>query len=115
MTHPNRLQELETHIKETYNIVENSEIINAMRVNKASKDFCQQRIQEAVGESFSSEKKMQIGKLSEISALLKTDLERVEQENHKIIQAYNEEIQKFNSTIGEHKATRRICKNKQQQ
>ena len=74
-----------------------------MRMNKASEDFCQQRIQELVGESLSSEKELQIEKLSDVNAMLKTDLERIEQENDKIIQAYNEEVQKFNSTIMEYK------------
>ena len=94
---------MEDHIKDTYNLVENDEIISTMRMNKASEDFCQQRIQELVGESLSSEKEMQIEKLNEVNAMLKTDLERIEQENEKIVQAYNEEVQKFNSTIVEYK------------
>ena len=98
-----RLQELEHHIKETYHLVENDEVIKAMQMNHVSDNFRQQRIQEIVEDSLGGEKEAQIEKLNYANALLKTELERIDQENQRIVQMYNQEVEKFNKTLSDFK------------
>lgn len=98
-----RIQELEHHIKETYQLVENDEIIQTMQMNHVSENFKQQRIQEIIEDSIGGEKEAQIEKLNYANALLKTELGRIDQENQKIVQLYNQEVAKFNKTISDFK------------
>jgi len=94
---------LENHIRETYNLIENDEIIKTMKMNQATDDFCQQRIHEIVEDSLATEKEAQIERLNSANALLKTELDKLDQENEKIVQAYNDELAKFNVAMGEFK------------
>ena len=94
---------MENHIRETYNLIENDEIIKTMKMNQATDDFCQQRIHEIVEDSLSTEKETQIEKLNNANAILKTELDKLDQENEKIVQAYNDELAKFNVTVSEFK------------
>jgi len=94
-----RIQNLESHLKTTYEIIENDEIIRTMKLSKVSEEFRKQRINEIIEDSLSSEKEGEIERLSKVNAYLKTELLVLEQENQKIRQAYEEETGKFQNIV----------------
>ena len=95
---------MEQSIKETYHLIESDEIINTMKQNSVSDDFRKQRIHEIVEDSLLHEKEIQIEKLSQINAYLKTEIRKSEDEKAKIKQVYAEETTKFQKTINEFEA-----------
>lgn len=92
---------MEQNIKETYNLVDNDEIVSTMKQNSVSDDFRKQRIHEIIEDSMLAEKEIQIEKLNQVNAYLKTELRKSEDEKTKIKQVYQEEVLKFQKTFSE--------------
>jgi chromosome segregation ATPase len=95
---------MEQNIRETYNIIDSDEIINTMKQNAVSDDYRKQRITEILEDSLLQEKEIQIEKLNQVNAYLKTELRKAEDEKTKIKQVYQEEVLKFQKTFSDFEA-----------
>jgi chromosome segregation ATPase len=92
---------LEQNIRETYNLIDNDEIVSTMKQNAVSDDYRKQRINEILEDSLLQEKEIQIEKLNQVNAYLKTELRKAEDEKTKIKQVYQEEVMKFQKTFSD--------------
>ena len=90
-----RINFLENQIKDTYQLIEQDEIVKTMKLNHTSDEFCKQRIQEIVEDSLLMEKEIQIDKLNHINAYLKTELQKCEEDKQKIKLNIQDEITKY--------------------
>lgn len=72
-----------------------------MKLSEVSNEFRRQRVQEIVEESLSNEKEVQIDRLIQANAILKSELLKYEDENLKVKKIYQEEVEKFQKTMSE--------------
>ena len=76
-------------------MVEQDQIVKAMKLNHTSDEFRKQRIQEIIEDSLLVEKEIQIDKLNHINAYLKTELQKSEEDKQKINFNIQDEITKY--------------------
>ena len=96
-----RINNIEKQVRATYDLVENDQVIQTMKLSHVSDNFRQQRINEIIDDSLNSEKEVEIEKLNKVNAYLKTELQALEQENQRIRQAFEEEASKFQNTLAD--------------
>ncbi len=90
---------MENHLKTTYEVIDNDEIIKTMKLSHVSEDYRKQRIAEIIEDASTSEKETEIERLNKLNAYLKTESDLIEQENQKIRRAYDEETNKFQAAV----------------